>query len=546
RVSEILLSRFEPHSAWSILFRDPSKKSPELSADFAIEIPTLAPAETVLAAITKLQRSLKVDDLKAAAHTMKGAKQKINQRYSAAISAACNRHFAGLVESREGRDDLYSHLFRAVYATIAAHWFCPPNVPEHNFKAEIQGHFTIAADGAKLPNYSARANYDDYAIGDGLGNRDGRLGIKLDLLDVQPIAAFKQGTVQDGAHLMASADVAYQIEQLRDRLDHIGQTDPAEYELIPFDDLIRPPNSLSKQQHKPMSQPKPSSLRIDGNHRDRWLDLLDDICPHCTNQLERMEALLVWAEGQLDLADQQTAQAEQQTQTQQQVVPELAKTLSWFTSRIETLEVEVTSLQSERDQLKAQAQPSPQAQQRIEELTAENQQIKTQLQQTQATLDNIRRSLGATNGAAVPAAAIITPAAPIGSETSPAPAQRPASTAQAASPQRQRDSSASTAKVHQIIDAIMAWNSAQDDSESMLRISIPIVKAIGTAMGASYQQSIQQVLKEREAELETMHSQQMLGVRHNASVQGRDSILQSIARDYLDLENWQEISATSS
>lgn len=79
----------------------------------------------------------------------------------------------------------------------------------------------------------------------------------------------------------------------------------------------------------------------------------------------------------------------------------------------------------------------------------------------------------------------------------------------------------------------------------MLRISIPIVKAIGVAMGASYQQSIQQVLKEREAELDRMHSQQMLGVRHNASVQDRERILQAIARDYLGLDNWQMISMTN-
>ncbi len=79
----------------------------------------------------------------------------------------------------------------------------------------------------------------------------------------------------------------------------------------------------------------------------------------------------------------------------------------------------------------------------------------------------------------------------------------------------------------------------------MLRISIPIVKAIGVAMGASYQQSIQQVLKEREGELETLYSQHMVGVRHNASVQGREQILQAIARGYLGLENWQTISTTN-
>ena len=423
-------------------------------------------------------------------------------------------------------------------------------MPEHNFKAEIQGHFTIAADGAKLPNYSARANYDDYAIGDGLGNRDGRLGIKLDLPDIQVIAAFKQGTVQDVAHLMAdSADWDDQTDPAVDPIEWDNQTDPAEYELLTLDQVIRILNSLPKQQQT-MSQPKPSSLRIDSNHRDRWLDLLDDICPHCSNQLERMEALLVWAEGQLDLADQQTAQTEQQTQTQQQVVPELAKTMTWFTSRIETLEAEAVSLKAERDQLAKQVQ-SPNEQQQMSQLQAENQRLKTQLNQTQATLDHIRSSLGIANGgAATDSNGATTPAARPATTAKltaptlvdvpePAITLAPAKPASTTTPRR--DSHASTAKVHQIVDALVIWNSAQEDSESMLRISIPIVKAIGVAMGASYQQSIQQVLKEREGELEILHSQHMLGVRHNASVQGRHGILQSVARDYLDLDNWQEV-----
>ena len=112
RVSEILLSRFEPLSPWSIRFSHPAKKPADLAADFAIEIPTLAPADQVLAAICKLQQGLRIDDLKATALTLKGARQKINQRFSAAIAQACNRHFTGLVEARADRDDLYSHLFR--------------------------------------------------------------------------------------------------------------------------------------------------------------------------------------------------------------------------------------------------------------------------------------------------------------------------------------------------------------------------------------------------------------------------------------------------
>jgi len=77
-----------------------------------------------------------------------------------------------------------------LYATIAAHWFCPPNIPEYNYS---RNQFYLTPDGQKLPNFSARANYDDYAIGTPDGNRDGRLGIKLGSLpQLQVIAAFQQ------------------------------------------------------------------------------------------------------------------------------------------------------------------------------------------------------------------------------------------------------------------------------------------------------------------------------------------------------------------
>ena len=64
-------------------------------------------------------------------------------------------------------------------------------MPEHQYKAAIQGHFTISKDRQKIANYSARAYYDDYAIADKDANKDGRLGIKLNsLADFQQISQF--------------------------------------------------------------------------------------------------------------------------------------------------------------------------------------------------------------------------------------------------------------------------------------------------------------------------------------------------------------------
>lgn len=58
-------------------------------------------------------------------------------KFSHPISQRCDQHFSELIPARTDRDDLYTHVFRTVYATISAHWFCPVKVPEHQFKAEI-------------------------------------------------------------------------------------------------------------------------------------------------------------------------------------------------------------------------------------------------------------------------------------------------------------------------------------------------------------------------------------------------------------------------
>jgi hypothetical protein len=68
----------------------------------------------------------------------------INQRYGRQCREAANRHFAGLIPPRHNEDptkaDLYMHLFRSIYATIAVLYYCPPKVNRTLFKAEIQGH----------------------------------------------------------------------------------------------------------------------------------------------------------------------------------------------------------------------------------------------------------------------------------------------------------------------------------------------------------------------------------------------------------------------
>lgn len=192
RISEILTSDYAPKSAWTIWFSGFAKKK-KIQTEIEIEIPTLAPADEVLRAIEKLHRYLgKSQILKEAQGDIQAARKLSYSRYAKGVCAECDRQFAELIPPRSGRDRLYTHIFRAVYATVATHWFCPPYVLPHQYKAEIQGHFTIGKDGQKLPSYGSRGNYDDYAIGDGKGNLGG-IGIKLGTLpELEVIEAFKK------------------------------------------------------------------------------------------------------------------------------------------------------------------------------------------------------------------------------------------------------------------------------------------------------------------------------------------------------------------
>lgn len=195
RISEILISGFQPKTAYSLLFSEAVKRRGEVGMEF--EIPTLATADRVLEAIHHLKKVWNIDDIKALALPDNHLKRRINARYSG-VPHACRQHFADLVPGREAENDdgerLYTHLFRAVYAEIATYYYKPDWVPDHRFKAEIQGHFKLTEDGQKIPNYSARQNYDDYLIRD---RSSGMPGVKLGLPGVMILEVFQKGKEGD-------------------------------------------------------------------------------------------------------------------------------------------------------------------------------------------------------------------------------------------------------------------------------------------------------------------------------------------------------------
>lgn len=190
RSSELLsTARFEKASKWSVMFTGALKRRGELQ-ELSFEIPTLTTADRVVRALEKVRSQLPdATELSA---------ESVNRKYGQAVIRACDKHFEGLVPSREGKDNLYTHLFRAVYATISTFWYCPSQVNETEFKAAIQGHYAILneKDAGLRRSLAASRHYSDYEIADDvIANYGGkRKGIKLGHGGVKPIEVFAKST----------------------------------------------------------------------------------------------------------------------------------------------------------------------------------------------------------------------------------------------------------------------------------------------------------------------------------------------------------------
>jgi len=259
RCTELLqTAEFIDASPYSVWFTGALKRRKE-AMELRFEIPTLVPAKQAIAALKTLRKKVNTVDLDL---------ETINRKYSPAVAKACDRHFAELIPQRAGRGNLYTHLFRTIYARIATHWYAPPTVADVEYMAAIQGHFLIQneQDSALRRSLASTRHYNDYKIGDGRGNIDGRQGIRLQDPGVQILHIF-----QSDAPLL--------------------QPDPSmEWE----EELMSQPIKRKRQ----LQKRDISTLKLYQDERDRWLQILDQLEPSGTQQ-DKMSTVLQWIEQSL-------------------------------------------------------------------------------------------------------------------------------------------------------------------------------------------------------------------------------------------------------
>lgn len=547
RSSEILATaRFYYKTPYSVTFTGALKRRGEQQT-LSFEIPTLAPAQMVIEALNKLHGWVDTKGMSAAA---------VNQRYAEAVARACDRNFCDLVPLRSGRDNLYTHLFRTIYARIATHWYAPPNVADIEFMAAIQGHYQVLDEQNPELRRSlvSSRHYNDYKIGDGKGNIDGRQGIKLSAPGVSVIEIFanqpqKGLDINMGVHVTDKAIVSTSV------------TEP-----IVMDEQQMAATTETKAVIEPTTKRQHSTLRCHQDERERWMKVLDLVCPDYLNQLDKMSALLHWTENHLISADSpkdgstsSSGQAmdvtaapamssqESNLLSGSSAVADLATGIAFLTKEIEAARTSITQLKQERQQLVAQLDVS---QQQLKQFQHDNEQLRgevAQLQQSQTQLQPLLRLLQGvqqTQGAISPTPVTATINEPNSStkasvspdngtsarisqpqtrwsQSEPPLAKPLVEKASQREPKTSNQNDSTEAKVNRIIDAIIAYNNAPERTHTQKwAISIPIVKDLGKQIGATYQAAIQRVFTQREQEIAAHHAQHSLGKYHNRGKQG--------------------------
>lgn len=402
--------QFQPtHHPYLLHFQGQQKKQiNEGETAPAFDILTLVPAVQVLEGIERFRTLPAIQQLEGV--DSKDPKMRVlNTRIDREVKHLFQD--SGIVPVLAGKKTVSIHRLRGVYGAIAIHFFCPPTKHQHRFLQHYLGHVLDQQQAA--PNSIATSHYFHYRLVNQQGQPLEAQGVLLDADGLPPLE-------RDEVQLESTQPVAQ--EESTTPLEFVEPVPPAQLVQVEPEQTkvtlktdeseraIATSNDSTKSDATP---PRPHSLlRIFKDEHDRWLAVLDALCPKCNNQQQKTAALLQWVEARLNssttdvaqaspmvngatpelveaksapsLAAEETAQHDptHPTMTQvgadraiSQVVVDQARTLSWLTGRIEALEAEITTLKQQREQASANLEQSSQLQQEIKQLKVENRQL---------------------------------------------------------------------------------------------------------------------------------------------------------------------------
>jgi len=531
RSSEILgTANFQSKSQWSVIFTGALKRRGEAQI-LSFEIPTLTTAERVITALAKLRQMCPTEGLSA---------EQINQMYSQAVATACDRQFSDLVPHRDGRDNLFTHLFRSVYAAIATHWYAPPTVDANEYKAAIQGHYAIleTTDGELKRSLAASRHYNDYKIGDRTGNIDGRQGIKLGYGGVDVIDVFNKSRQPETIDTIFQLEVTPSlVDNQSDDLEVTAMDTTQEVSQQAIESLSEVLEALPEIEKKEHSEDSVESKRRQPRRVKPVavdLELLKVVAGRFGIEIrsgkgqgydQALSSLLLLLEQDASASGEPTHTIEP-TAPVSQTVADQAKTLAWLTGRVEGLEAEINRLQQEKEaaietNLSQENEPS---QLEVKQLHDENNRLKTELLQTQSRMEGIQRFL---NEGAIEKTTQEKKAAAAIEKTKQADAIKTQAAPPTASPIPQKAPDALSQAdldpdVLRALQAILDYNEYEaTEHQQRWAISIPVMKDLLKQLGKATQPKIEAVLRAKSEAIDQHHRHHGLGQRHNRVHNGR-------------------------
>lgn len=171
RITEVLKTGiFSPKTDYTIWFKGQLKTKKHALQVY--EIPTLVPADLVLAAIARLRERQNCSQM---------SNDSVSQTFGPVMRQMADRHLSIYIPKRDPEQNLYTHLSRSIYGRLCVLYHCPLVIFDLQYMAHILGHYWYfdEEDENKRANLDSTLHYMDYVIGDGNGNLDGRRGIWL-------------------------------------------------------------------------------------------------------------------------------------------------------------------------------------------------------------------------------------------------------------------------------------------------------------------------------------------------------------------------------
>lgn len=171
RITEVLKTAiFSPKTGYTLWFKGQLKtKAHDLPV---YEIPTLASADLVLAAVGRLRQIQDCSQM---------SNDAVSQAFGPVMRQMADRQLSAFVPKSDPEQNLYTHLSRSIYGRLCVLYHCPQPVPDIDYMAYILGHhwYFREKDEAKRANLDSTLHYMDYVVGDGQGQIDGRRGLWL-------------------------------------------------------------------------------------------------------------------------------------------------------------------------------------------------------------------------------------------------------------------------------------------------------------------------------------------------------------------------------